>query len=95
MTPKQIWEEASKLSATPKVSQRLFLIQAALLERTLVTVESITKELEDARKLAAEERQSSAMTGASMGKAKLHGLLIERQEVKHFNVTISGDDAEL
>jgi phage terminase small subunit len=95
MTDKQIWEEACKLAATPKVSQRLFEYQKELRERLLVSVESITSELNNARDLAEEEKQPSAMTGAIMGKAKLHGLLIERQEVKNFTVTITGEDADL
>ncbi len=68
MSPKQIWEEASKLAALPKVAQRLFELQEASAERTLVTMESITAELEEARAMADRLEQSSAMTAASMEK---------------------------
>lgn len=96
MTPKQIWEEASKLAAHPKVSQRLFLLHEAIKERTLVTIESITKELEEARELAAAEKQSSAMTAASMGKAKVNGLLIDKVDSKQaVNINITGDDRDI
>jgi len=78
MTPKQIWEEASKLASSPKVSQRLFELQEEARERTLVSVASITEELDEARDLAKKLDQPAAMTGAVMGKAKVNGLLVDR-----------------
>ena len=96
MTPKQIWEEASKLAASPKVAQRLFLLHEKATERTLVTIESITRELEEARVMADALRNPAAMTGASMGKAKVNGLLVDRVDQKQtVNVVISRDDAGL
>ncbi len=88
MTPKQIWEEASKLAASPKVSQRLFEMQQDAQERNLVTVESLTKELNKDRKLARKNGQSAAAVSAVMGKAKLHGLLSD-------NLNISNPDKSL
>lgn len=95
MADKSIWEKASVLAANGKVAARLFLLQEAAFESNLVSIESITVELEEARQLAKKTKQSNAMTSASMGKAKVNGLLIEKQEVKHFNITISDDDAKL
>lgn len=51
-------------------------------KRHAVTVESLTNELEEARVLAKTEGQAAAMVAASNGKAKLHGLLIDKTEVK-------------
>jgi|TARA_R110000868_G_scaffold297564_1_gene557912 hypothetical protein len=51
-------------------------------KRHAVTVESLTNELEEARALAKTEGQAAAMVAASNGKAKLHGLLIDKTEVK-------------
>ena len=56
---------------------------------------SLTTELDEARKVAKETLNPAAMTGATMGKAKLHGLLVDKQEVRSFTVTISGNDADL
>ena len=90
MTDKQIWEEASKLAASPKVSQRLFLLREKAAERNLVTIESLTKELEEARNMADALKNPAAMTGAIMGKAKLNGLLVEKVKVEaDFNVVIA------
>lgn len=93
--PEVVWVKASELLSHGKVSVRIAELMMALEERMMVTVESITKELDQARDLAKDEKQAAAMTTAIMGKAKLHGLLVDRQEVKNFNVTISGDDADL
>lgn len=81
--PESVWSNASRLMADVKVSARIADLQKAAQERLMVTVESITGELEAARLLAEMEKQPSAMTAASMGKAKLHGLLVDRQETKH------------
>lgn len=69
-----IWVNACKVMANAKVSLRVFELQELAQERTLVTVESLTKELEEARQIAKKIDQPSAMNGSSMGKAKLHGL---------------------
>lgn len=49
----------------------------------MVTVESLTEELEEARKaaLGAENPQCGAAVSATMGKAKLYGL--DKQLVEH------------
>ena len=73
-----IWNEASKVLGNRYVSVRVMELQQAAQERTLVTVESLTKELEAARKLASKLKNAAAMTGAIMGKAKLNGLLVDR-----------------
>ena len=96
MKPKQIWEEASKLASRPKVSQRLFELHEAAQERTLVTVESITKELNESRALAIEQDNAAEMTKASMAKAKIHGLDVHKVDVKgSVSVVINKDDADL
>ena len=94
--PEVVWVKASELLSHGKVSVRIAELQMAAQERTLVTVASITEELEAARKKADELDIPAAMTGAIMGKAKVNGLLIEKVDVKAaFNVTIAGDDADL
>ena len=82
MTDKQIWEEACKLNANPKVSQRVNELRQEHAKRHEVTVDSITAEQEEARKLAMKIKQPAAAAGASMNKAKLHGLVTDKSEVK-------------
>jgi len=45
-------------------------------------MDSLIAELEDARKLAEETKQPASMVSASMGKARLAGLIIDKREVK-------------
>jgi phage terminase small subunit len=78
---KTVWENASRILAKPRVAERVVELQAEARERSLVTVECLTEELEQARLLAmADEKGASAAVAAIMGKAKLHGLLVERRE---------------
>lgn len=80
MSNEAIWVEACRVLARPNVSLRVAELQMEAQERTLVTVESITKELDDAALLAKTEKQAAAMTSAIMGKAKVNGLLVDRKE---------------
>jgi phage terminase small subunit len=79
--PETIWSEASRTLANPLVTARVMELQEAAAERSLVTVDSLTKELEEARQLALSEANPSAAVSAIMGKAKLHGLGVERREI--------------
>ena len=81
MSPESVWQEASRLFAIPHVSARVLELQAIHAERHNVTIDSITRELDEAMELAKDERQAAAMTGAIMGKAKIHGLITEKKEL--------------
>jgi len=82
MKPAVINVKASELMADGKVSVRVRELQAEAAERALVTVQSLTDELEEARSLAHSLGQPSAAVSASMGKAKLHGLLTDKVDAK-------------
>ena len=60
----------------PKIIDRIEELRERALEKHDVTVESLIKELEEARKKAldAETPQASAAVAATMGKAKITGL---------------------
>ncbi|UXN64423.1 terminase [Phyllobacterium sp. A18/5-2] len=74
-------QNAARLMTNDDVVARVKELQAEGAERTLVSIESLTNELEEARRLAmADEKGASAAVAAVMGKAKLHGLLIEKNE---------------
>jgi hypothetical protein len=73
---------ACRLSANVSVRARLNELLEKAAERTLVTVERVTAELEEARELAmSHPKGAAAALSASMSKAKLHGLLEERNWV--------------
>ena len=72
---------ACRLSANVSVRTRLNELLEKAAERTLVSIETITSELEEARQLAmTHPNGASAAVAAAMGKAKLHGLLADKKE---------------
>ena len=80
MKPEVIWKEASILLADRKVSVRVMELQEVARDLHEVTLESIALELDENRKSAKEWMQGAAMNGATLGKAKLYGLVVEKQE---------------
>lgn len=81
MAPETIWVKACELFKVGNVAVRVIELQEEHRERHNVTVDSLTVELDEARTIAKEEKQGAAMTGATMGKAKLHGLVSDKREI--------------
>ena len=63
-----------------KIAACLASLKGHHLKRHDITVDSLVVELEEARTLAGTNQVPSAMVSASMGKAKLLGLLVDKQE---------------
>ena len=94
--PETVWRKACEVMANGKVSARVFDLQQAAVELTLVTVQSLTEELNESRKLATDQENPSEMTKATMAKAKIHGLDVNKVDLTgSFSVVIDGDDADL
>lgn len=94
MSKEAIWVEACRTLANPKVALMVFEQQEEAAERSQVTVESITKELDHNREVAEGLELPAAMNTASMGKAKLHGLLVDKIQ-GDVTVTVAEADADL
>ena len=73
--------KACELFKNGNVAVRVLELQEGHSQRHNVTVDSLTEELNEARTLAKEEAQPAAMTGATMGKAKLHGLITDKKDI--------------
>lgn len=71
---------ASTLKAKQNIEARVSELLNRGAERAECTVASIINELEEARTLARGIEQPSPMVAASMGKAKVAGLLVEKTE---------------
>lgn len=71
---------ASRLLTDVKVVARVLELQSKAARKVEVTVERIACEPEETRVLAIAEKQSSAAVAASMGKAKLFGLIVEKRK---------------
>jgi phage terminase small subunit len=79
--PETVNQEASRWLRDTKISARLQELRAQAAKAHEITIDSIALELEEARKVGKDNGQSGGMVAASMGKAKLVGLLIDKAEV--------------
>lgn len=87
MKPAVIAVKASELLAHGNVAVRVAELQAAHVERHEITVDDLLRELEEARIAASggEKPQAAAMVAATLGKAKLLGMLTDKTELTGAN----------
>ncbi|ALC12491.1 hypothetical protein [Sphingopyxis sp. 113P3] len=71
---------AARLNANESVQARIAELQSRAAEKTVVTVADIAKQLDEDREFARKNKQSSAAVSATLGKAKVLGLLPDRHE---------------
>ena len=71
---------ASRLLRHAQVQSRVRELQTAQAQASKITAEKLLAELEEARGLALSLGQAGAAVAASMGRAKLCGLLVDRRE---------------
>lgn len=82
MGDNSIYQEANALKENPKITLRLAELKEEDRKRNAVTIDSLTVQLEEAREKAMREgKGASAAVSACMGKAKLHGLLVDRVKI--------------
>ena len=81
MKPETVNREAKALTDNPKIATRIEELHAAARERHEVTVDTLTCEIDEDRALAHKAKQAGAAVAATLGKAKLHGLLKDRHEL--------------
>lgn len=74
--------DASRLLTNGNVKKRLLELQEEAAAKAVVTATMIAAELDAAYELAFANNQAAACVAASMGKAKLFGLIIDRQELR-------------
>ena len=80
MKPESVAVQAAKMLVSPKIALKIDALRAELRQRHEITVDDLVAELEEARKMAFETEKAAAAVQATMGKAKLLGLVIEKQE---------------
>lgn len=71
---------ASRLAGNGKVRARVLELQAEAASVAAITVADIIRQLDEDRAFAKEKGSAAAMVSASLGKAKLLGLIKERHE---------------
>lgn len=92
MKPESVNRKAKELLDNGKIAARVAELRAEHAERHAITVESLLAELEEARQiaLAATIPQSSAAVSASLGKAKLLGLVTDKLDARMTNGQLPG-----
>ena len=83
-----------RLKANERVAARVAELQKRGAARAEVTIASLVQELDEARAIAIERGQASAAVQASMGKAKVTGLIVDKAEIKHDDLS-NKSEAEL
>jgi phage terminase small subunit len=78
---------ASRLVANGKVADRVRELKERAAAKTVVTVADIAQQLDEDRQFARELKQAAAAVSASMGKAKVLGLLEDKSKV---DITTAG-----
>lgn len=88
MKPTSVNRKAKELFDNGKITARMEELQLKHRERHNVTVDTITDELDAAYKLAMDNKNPSAAVSAILGKAKIHGLLIEKTQLETIGRTV-------
>ena len=84
MKPESVNSKGYQLLQQVQITARLDELRAEHKKRHEITVDTLVAELEEARKLAFETDKAAAAVSATMGKAKLLGLVVEKQETNVF-----------
>lgn len=82
MKPETIAKEAYKLLQDQDITVMIDGLKAEHRARHNMTVDDIIRELEEARQIALADNKAAPMVAATMGKAKVLGLIIDKQEIK-------------
>lgn len=73
---------ACRLKADESVASRVKALQVVTMVEAVVSAATLSEQLEDIRLKAIAANQMGAAAQAVMGRAKLHGLIIDKAEVK-------------
>ena len=78
--PNTLHRKANDLLKHPVIKAEVQTMQAQARERNQVTIDKVVDELEEARQIAKQSGNASAMVSATLGKAKVLGLVVDKQE---------------
>ena len=79
MADTTIHRKAHELFSYGKITARIDELRLENRNRNNISIDLLTQELDEARELARQTANPSAMNQATMAKAKLHGLLVDKQ----------------
>ena len=79
---KTAYSQGHRLLKNVEIANAIKAGQKDIAKRNGLTIDDILDELEEARKIAQAEGKGAPMVAASMGKAKLLGLIVDKAETK-------------
>ena len=78
--PNTLHRKANDLLKHPIIKAEVIAMQEQARERNQVTIDNVVDELEEARQVAKQSGNAAAMVSATLGKAKVLGLVVDKQE---------------
>ena len=78
--PNTLHRKANDLLKHPVIKAEVKAMQDQARERNQVTIDNVVNELEEARQIAKQSGNAAAMVSATLGKAKVLGLVVDKQE---------------
>lgn len=87
-------QNAGRLKTKDDIVTRVAELQGNAARSTEVSIQSLIRELDDAINVAKEKGQAQAMVSAAGLKAKLTGLMVDKQEVRLTNVGSANQSVE-
>lgn len=91
-------KNAARLTKNDGVAARILELKERAAEKAVVTAADIAAQLDEDRAFARGLKQPAAAVSASMGKAKVLGLIVDRANVEHgglITLNVSSEDASL
>ena len=85
--PNTLHRKANELLKHPIIKSEIEAMQEEAKNRNNITIDNVIAELEEARQTAKQSGNASAMVSATLGKAKVLGLVVDKQEVKQQSLT--------
>lgn len=79
-SPKTAKSVGSENLTKPDIAAAIAKFQQKVAKKAEISIQSLADELEEARAIAIADRASSAAVAATMGKAKLFGLIVEKKQ---------------
>lgn len=89
---------AARLFGNVRVADRVSELKSRAAEKAVITAADIARQLDEDRSFARDLKQAAAAVSASMGKAKVLGLIVDRSNVEHggtITLHVTSEDAAL
>jgi hypothetical protein len=71
-------KNAERLAARPEIKARIAELEGRAAEKAAITAADIARQLDEDREFAREKKQAAAAVSATLGKAKVLGLIVNR-----------------